>query len=168
MNTKYLIKIGVILLGSIGVLLHLNMVMLQGGVFVNRLGVIPARARFAAGKVQETPLTVNIRVKNFSISTAAKEFFRKGQNIEVSCTIENSSDEPAKNFRSLIRIPGKNIAAERFKVLKAGEEITISGTLVPENTGILYLACRADPDGVLFESNEHDNNEIAALHVLPI
>lgn len=167
-TTRYFIKISVILLGSIGVLFHLNMVMLQGGIFVSRLGVIPARARLAASEVQQISSKVNIRVKNFEVKSVSDNFFRKGQKIDVSCTLENTSDEPAKNFQSLIRIPGKDVAAKYLKILQAGEEITISGTLVLENTGILYLACRTDPDAALFESNEHDNHEIAAFYVLPI
>lgn len=168
METRYLIKISAILLGSIGVLLLLDMVILQGGFFVKRLGVIPARARLVAGEVQETSSRINIRVKNFVIKTVHPDFFRKGQKVEVSCTIENSSSEPAKNFQSLIRIPGKDVAVEQRKLLKPGEEMVLSGTLVPETSGLLYLACRADPHGALFESNENDNHEIAALYVLPI
>jgi subtilase family serine protease len=147
--------------------------MLQGDIFVSRLGVIPARARLAAGETAPEKSNLNIRVKNFTFTaeagnTEASEFFKKGTKVAVSCSIENSSSEPARNFRTLIRIPGKDVVVKHLKILKAGEEIIISGTLILENTGILYLACRADPDAALFESNENDNHEIAAMYVLPI
>lgn len=184
MQTGYLLKISVVLLGAIGLLLLLDAVILQGGVFVSRLGVIPARARLAASEAEVAPSKVNIRVKNFSVRPSlseakqlmhpkgativspAHDFFRKGQKIEVSCTVENTSAEPAKNFQALIRIPGKDIASENIKTLKAGEEITLKGSFPLESTGLLYLACRADISGVLYEQNEHDNYEIAALYVL--
>lgn len=165
MQTGYLLKISVVLLGAIGLLLLLDAAILQGGVFVGRLGVIPARARLAASETQESS-KVNIRVKNFSLESTAHDFFRKGQKIEISCTIENTSAEPAKNFQALIRIPGKDIASENIKTLKAGNEITLKGDLILEGTGLLYLACRSDISGVLYEQNEHDNYEIAALYVL--
>lgn len=168
MNIKYFIKISVVLLGAIGVLFHFNMVMLQGGVFVNRLGVIPARARLAAPEVRQISPKVNIRVKNFEVKSASDGFFRKGQKVEVACVIENSSDEQAKNFQALIRIPGKDVASQYMNALKAGGEIVLKGSFVLENSGLLYLACRADIGAALSESNENDNHEIAALHVLPI
>lgn len=154
MHTKFLLKITAVLIVSIFLIAMVDLVILQGGVFVERLSTTPPRARLAAQERENAFPESNIKVKKLKIAKKSDGLFKKGESVDVSCAIQNDSKETLKNFHALIRIPGKDIVNQQIKSLKPGEEINLSGALLLENSGILYMACRTDMD-----------HEIAALYV---
>lgn len=156
MHTKFFLKITVVLIVSVVMVIALDLVILQGGVFVNRVSATPPRARLAANDANESMPEMDIKVKNLNIQKKSSGLFKKGESVEVSCTIQNDSTKVVKNFHAVIRIPGKDIVSEEVKSLKPDEELNLSGALLLENSGMLYMACRTE--------NSH---EIAALYVLP-
>lgn len=156
MHTKFLLKITAVLIVSIFLIAMVDLVILQGGVFVERLSATPPRARLAAQERENAIPESNIKVKKLKIAKKSNGLFRKGESVDISCAIQNDSKEAVKNFHALIRIPGKDIVNQQVKSLKPDESLTLKGSLLLENSGILYMACRTDMD-----------HEIAALYVLP-
>lgn len=170
MAPKIKIKIAAALLIPLGILGVIDFTILQGGVFVEKVGLLPKRVKPAALEISASAkkLTADITVKNFLVTSKdSGGAFRKGAPIEITCTIENSSPIALKNFRSVIRTPRKDLASSQIKSLKSGEVLRLSNTFIPENSGIVIVACRGDSEKQIEESNENDNREIATLYVLP-
>lgn len=166
MKTKFLLKISLVLLLSIFALLGIDFVLLQGGFSVQKVGVIPARARLAAPREEKIASNQNIRIKNFTVSpTAADGIFRKNSQIKISCSFENISSVSAGNFRSLIRTPKGEIANIKTKTLRSKESMTMEGAITPETEGVLIIACRSDVQDNLEETNENDNHEVKTVYV---
>lgn len=165
MQTKIIFRISFILFAAILVLYGSLWVLLQGGLWVTKLGVIPVRARLAAQEIQTNHSNLNIRIKEFSVRAKEKGLFKKGGEFEVSCVLENDSEANISNFKSLMRTPKKELASEKTKILKKGESVKLTGTFVPEEAGQIIIACRADVDQKINESSENDNREIAAIYV---
>lgn len=166
MKTKFLIKISLVILLSIFALLGIDLVMLQGGFSVQKVGVIPVRARLAAPRGEKTPSNLNIRIKNFTVSpTAADGVFKKNSPIKISCSFENSSPVSAGNFRSLIRTPKGEIANIKTKILRAKDSVTMEGSVTPETEGVLIIACRSDVYDDLGESDKNDNHEVKTVYI---
>lgn len=169
MTSKTKIKISALLLIPVALLMAVDMIILQGGFFVEKISILPKRVKPAAleKNLQENGGDLgNLNVKNFSIKAKSQDgLFRRGEFIEVSCTVENSSSQAVKNFRSVLRTPEKDLAQIKTNALKPGEKFNLQGSFTPENTGVLIVACRGDSEKTVEESNENDNREIAVLYI---
>ena len=65
----------------------------------------------------------------------------------------------------MIRTNEKEIKSVVTPTLKAGKTIIVEGSFVPENDGVLIVACRSDVDEKIEEKNEGDNKSIEALYI---
>lgn len=70
-------------------------------------------------------------------------YFKIGEDITVRCKIKNTSDKETIAISSLIRTQHETVTSKKNK-LAPNEEVVISGTFTPKNTGLTYLACRND------------------------
>lgn len=169
MASKIKIKISALLLIPVALLVAVNTVILQGGFFVEKMSVLPKRVKPAAleKNLQENGGDLgNLNVKNFSIKAKSPDGrFRRGEPIEVSCAVENTSSQAVKNFRSVLRTPEKDLAQIKTNVLKPGEKFDLQGSFTPENSGVAIVACRGDSEKTVEESNENDNREITVLYI---
>ena len=106
-----------------------------------------------------------LKVKNFLVKAENPDGrFKRGKSIKVTCSVENVSSKTAKNFRSVIRTPQKELT-QQIRTLKPGEKFDLEGNFTPENIGVVIVACRGDREKQIEESNENDNREIATLYV---
>lgn len=105
----------------------------------------------------------NIRIEEFDVSQEKPGLFSKGAAIQFSCLIRNDSPS-SKKIKSLVRTSKKEIAAET-RALASGEALSLKGSYTPEESGVVIVACRADVDQQISESDEKDNREIAALYI---
>jgi|GEM_PF-6854185 len=170
MNPKTKIKIAAFLLVPLAIFGTIDLIILQGGVFREKVGLLPKRVKPAALEISSSDkkLTANITVKNFTVKAKKTgSSFQKGTPIEISCTVENSSSGVLKNFRSVIRTPQKDLASSQIKSLKSGEILQLTNTFTPENSGALIVACRGDSEKQIEEINENDNREMVTLYILP-
>ena len=109
----------------------------------------------------------NLTVKNLILTTkTADGLFRKNEPIEISCFIKNTGEGSA-SFSYVLRTNTKTLAEKKSETLKAGAEKEIRATFTPEESGIVFAACRSDPDKKITEQNENDNREVTALAILP-
>lgn len=162
---SFYLKISAILIGCFIITYGAFDLVMQGGLFVNKISSTPSRSRLVAETNVEFP-NVNLQAKDFSVkSTSEDGVFRKSKPINVSCKIENNSDKNARNFKALIRTPKVEIKSKYFDVLKPQKQILLEGSFTPENTGVTLVACRADSGFELKEANENDNREIVAVYV---
>lgn len=169
MTAKFLIKITFWLLASIGSLFFLNIYILQGGLWVDKSGIIPKRTRFSALAYEYTnpKPAINISTTELTITSKSQNsFFKKGEEIAVKCVIKNTSNQNAENVLSLIRTHEKEIVSARTEKLQPDEQITLENFLIPEKTGMVYLACRSDIDNQIEEAEENDNSRIGAIFVI--
>lgn len=166
MTHRFTIKAAAILIGIV-ILLVFNIALLQGAFFADRIGVFPERARLAADSNTNYTMSQNVRVKSFDIQSKSKDtVFRKGALIEVFCTIMNIGDETLENFKSVVRTPKKEIASLESKSLAPNESARFHGSWTPEETGFTPVACRADIDNQISESNENDNRALSTIYVV--
>lgn len=166
MITKTKIKISALLLIPIALLIAIDLVILQGGFFAEKVSVLPKRVKPAALEKNLMETDLDLSVKNFLVKTKSPDGrFRRGESIEVACSVENTSMKVVKNFRSVLRTPEKDLAQIQTKTLKPGEKFNLHGSFTPENSGVAIVACRGDSEKTADESNENDNREVAVLYV---
>ncbi|MBI2638894.1 hypothetical protein HYW83_04875 [Candidatus Peregrinibacteria bacterium] len=166
MDSKTKIKLSAILLIPVALMAVVNLVILQGGFFTEKISVLPKRVKPAALEKNLDVSDLDLSVKNFSIKTKSLwGRFRRGESIEISCSIENASEKTVKNFHSVIRTPQKELAQMQTKTLKPGEKLNLQGSFIPENSGAVIVACRGDSEKTVVEANENNNREIAVLYI---
>lgn len=156
------------MLASISSLVFLDIHLLAKG-FFSEPQKIEIKKRPAAIKEDSgVNFEENLNVKDFTIiSKSSDDYFRKDSPVEVSCAIENNSNLPVENFKSLIRSNKGEISSQITEKLEPNETITLKGVWTPETSGIVYLACRTDVDAQIPEASENDNREFAAIYALP-
>lgn len=170
MKNEALIKTVVFTLLAIGILTSVDMVIFQGGFFVSKLSVIPNRNTVLneelRASAEELP-HANLTIESLSATPVkGAEFFRKGEKIEFSCVLKNTSKTATGRFNSTIETAQKNIASVKTKSLKAEGTVNIKGSFVPESSGVLTVSCRNDADRKIDEENENDNGMTLSIYVL--
>ncbi len=150
----------------IALMAAVDLVILRGGFFAEKMSVPPKRMKPAALEKNFAETDLDLRVENFSVKTKSPDGrFRRGESIEVTCSVENTSAKAVKNFRSVIRTPQKELAQMQTKTLKPGEKFNLNGDFTPENSGAVIVACRGDSEKTVVEANENNNREVAALYI---
>lgn len=174
MTTKFKIKLYTLLLSNIALLMGLNVVMLQDGLFQPanaRSEEVPmetfgAEIRFAPGEKNDNSSQKNLSIASFVVSrTHDSGRYLQSDKIEAVCEIKNTGSQELNNFRSLIRTPTKEVISEHTNSLKPDETITFSGKVSLEEVGIIIIACRADVDKKIEEESEQDNRAVRTMYV---
>ena len=125
--------------------------------------------RYTADRAtEEVKSNRNIAALKMGVSSKSKDgYFHVGSEAEVACDLENNGGEKMGPFHSLIRTPIGEITAASVKTLSPGEKKSLQGTLKLSQQGMLIIACRADSNEQVAESDESDNREVAVIYVLP-
>lgn len=121
---------------------------------------LPARIRSAA------PEKPNVRVTDLTISSKSQGLFETERILEIECKIE--IEQPTKIFQTAHSVVIKTDREEILRKTIEGDELEksaliIRGNFVPkEKTGLrqVPVACRADYENAIEESDERDNRMV--------
>lgn len=167
MQKIFFVKINITLLLGVLAMVVLNLFLLWGG-FSKEIknGAAQKKERLSAQEfVIENPVRGNIKIKNLRITSVDGGFYRKGQKVRFSCDIENDSNSEVQANTSVLRVPSQEIASSN-EALPPGQKTILEGALELKETGLLYVACRGDIYQNAKETNESDNQNIAAIYVM--
>lgn len=121
---------------------------------------IPPQVRFAA---DEKP---NIKVTNLSIISNSHDLFKIGQTLEIACDLTMESVKTA--YAVTIKTDTEEIVRKRIEK-PYGSFMKVIGNYVLKKTGLrpVPVACRADYENNIEESDERDNRLLKYLAVWP-
>lgn len=111
----------------------------------------------------EKTIFQNIMVDDLIFSAEENQLFRAGQKIKISCITKNLDVE--KPYNVVIKTAKEEILRKTIEPKKGEQNFILNTTYIPNDMGLSPIACRADFDNTIEESDERDNRIVKYLMI---